>query len=120
MGEKGRTLKIRTAENKCAVRLGDVNNDLAVHSLKTSHPIEWGQVEIVDREENWYRRRIKEALAIQQCHVGMNLDQGIILKMAGNPFLPMLLFPTLPPPPPPPPGNDVTDVITDNGGNGFP
>ena len=39
-GETGRTLKVRMAEHKRAVRMGDVNNGLAVHSLKTGHPIE--------------------------------------------------------------------------------
>ena len=59
-GETGRMLKIRMAEHKCAIRMGDVNNDLAVDSLKTGHPIEWSQARVVDREENLYRRRIKE------------------------------------------------------------
>ena len=56
-GETGRTLKVRMAEHKRAVRMGDVNNGLAVHSLKTGHPIEWRQARVVEREENWYRRR---------------------------------------------------------------
>ena len=53
-GETGRTLKVRMAEHKGAVRMGDVNNGLAVHSLKTGHPIEWSQARVVEREENWY------------------------------------------------------------------
>ena len=41
---------------------------------------------MVEREENWYRRRIKEALKIQQCQVRMNLDQGIVLRSGWKPF----------------------------------
>ena len=54
-------------EHKRAVRMVDVNNGLAVHALKTGHPIEWSQAKVVEREENWNTRRIKEALKIQQC-----------------------------------------------------
>ena len=86
--ETGRTLKVRLAEHKHAVRMGDVNNGLAVHSLKTGHPIEWSQARVVEKEENWYRRRIKEALKIQQCQVRMNLDQGIVLRSGWKPFCP--------------------------------
>ena len=86
-GETGRTLKVRMAEHKRAVRMGDVNNGLAVHVLKTGHPIEWSQVRVVERKENWCRRRIKEALKIQQCQVRMNLDQGIVLRSGWKPFL---------------------------------
>ena len=85
-GETGRTLKFRMAEHKHAIRMGDGNNGLAVDSLKTGHPIEWGQARVVEREENWYRRRIKEALKIQQCQVRMNLDQGIVLRSGRKPF----------------------------------
>ena len=37
--------------------------------VKTGHPIEWSQARVVEREENWHRRRIKEALKIQQYQV---------------------------------------------------
>ena len=54
-------------EHKRAVRMGDVNNGLAVHPLKTGHVIAWDQAIIADRETNCHRRRVKEALRIQQC-----------------------------------------------------
>ena len=86
-GETGRMLKVRMAEHKSAVRMGDVNNGLAVDSLKTGHPIEWSQTRVVEREENWYRRRFKEALKIQQCQVRMNLHQGFVLRSGREHFL---------------------------------
>ena len=113
-GETGRTLKVRMVEHKRAVRMGDVNNGLALHSLKPGHPIEWSQARVVEREENWYRRRIKEALKIQQCQVRMNLDQGIVLRSGWKPFFMNIPLTS------PSSGNDVTDDITDevieNGG----
>ena len=61
----------------------------------------------MEREENWYRRRIKEALKIQQCQVRMNLDQGIVLRSGWKPFFMKTLFTS------PSSGNDATDDITD-------
>ena len=49
-GETRRTLKVRMAEHKRAIRMGNVNNGLAVHSLKTGHPIEWSQTRVVERK----------------------------------------------------------------------
>ena len=49
IGETGRTLKVRVAEHKRAVRMGDVNNGIAVHSLKTGHSIAWDKAKITDR-----------------------------------------------------------------------
>ena len=49
-GEAGGKLKVRMVEHKHAIRIGDVNNGLAVHSLKTGHPIEWSQTRVVERE----------------------------------------------------------------------
>ena len=77
--ETGRTLKVKMAEHKRA-GMGDIHNGSGVHSLKTGHPIEWSQARVVERKENWYRKRIKEALKIQQCQVRINLDQEIVLK----------------------------------------
>ena len=62
---------------------------------------------MVEREENWYRRRIKEALKIQQCQVRMNLDQGFVLRSGWKPFFMNTPFTS------PSSGNDITDDITD-------
>ena len=68
--------------------MGDVKNGLAVHTLRTGHAIAWDQAIIDDRETNWHRRRVKEALRIQQYQVNvrMNLDQGIILQHSWKRF----------------------------------
>ena len=70
-GETGRTLK---------VRMGDVNNGLAAHSLKRT-------IELSEAKPEWWREKrtgteeeLREALKIQQCQVRMNLDQGIVFK----------------------------------------
>ena len=62
---------------------------------------------MVEREENWYRRRIKETLKIQQCQVRMNFDKGIVLKNGWKPSFMNTPFTS------PSSGNEVTDDITD-------
>ena len=74
IGETGRTLKVRLAEHKRAVRMGDVNNGIAVHSLMQDWPLnclgqgqdyrqgnplakEKGQRSHQDPEENEFRSR---------------------------------------------------------------
>ena len=59
-GETGRTLKVRMAEHKRAVRMGDVNNGLAVHSLKTGHPIEWSQARVVERKRTGTEEELRK------------------------------------------------------------
>ena len=81
---------------------------LADHALKTGHSIERSQARVVEREGNWYRRRIKEALKIQQYQVRINLDQGIVLRSGWKPFFMNTPFTSLYS------GNDVTDDITDD------
>ena len=71
---------MRLAEHKRAVRMGDVNNGIAVHSIA------WDKAKITDRETHWQRRRVKEAIRIQRSQVRMNLDQGIVLHQAGRRF----------------------------------
>ena len=53
IGETGRTLKVILVKHKRAVRMGDVNNGIAVHSLKTGHSIAWDKAKITEREIHW-------------------------------------------------------------------
>ena len=65
--------------------MGDVNNGMAVHSLKTGHSIAWDKAKITDREIHWQRRRVKKAIRIQKSQVRMNLDQGIHTSCFSHP-----------------------------------
>ena len=86
IGETGRTLKERLAEHKRAVRMENVNNGIAVHSLKTGHSIAWEKAKITHRETLWQRGKVKEAIRIQKSQARMNLDQGILLHQAWRQF----------------------------------
>ena len=42
------------------VKNEDMKNANDVHSVKESHSIDWENARIIDREQNWKKRRIKE------------------------------------------------------------
>ena len=77
IGESGRTLKVRMAEHKRAVKSKDPLNGITVHVQKTAHNINWQEARILARENNWGRRRVLEALETQQRRPKMNLDAGL-------------------------------------------
>ena len=46
------------------------------HMRRTGHTIDWEGTEILDREANWFRRGVKEAMHIRRRHPDLNRDQG--------------------------------------------
>jgi len=48
------------------VKNKDLNNGIAMHVQKTAHTINWQQLKILGRENNWGRRRVLEVIEIQQ------------------------------------------------------
>ena len=69
---------MRLAEHKQAVRMGDVNNGIAVHSLKTGHSIAWDKAKITDRETHWQRRNYRQGnpLAKEKLQTGKPTGKG--------------------------------------------
>jgi hypothetical protein len=62
IGESLRQLGKRVEEHKKAVQTCDQNNGIAKHSWEKSHQMAWTDVKILDKEANWHKRKIKEAL----------------------------------------------------------
>jgi len=66
IGETGRTLKTRLQEHKRDVRFGHTTiNAVAYHAHSQLHQIDWDNAEVVDQEQQFYRRRVKEAIHIR-------------------------------------------------------
>lgn len=84
IGETGRTLDTRVKEHKRAVRMDHTNNGIAVHANSTLHDIRWDSAEVIEQENNWLKRRYKEALQIRAAKETMNLDAGIQLNPIWN------------------------------------
>ena len=75
------------AEHRRAVKNKNPKNGIAMHVQKTAHTINWQEAMILGREDNWGRRRVLEALVIQQRRPMMNLDAGLILDPSWTPFV---------------------------------
>ena len=77
IGETGRTLAVRMKEHKSAVNRDDSNNGISVHANSTCHDINWEGAKVIEVEENWKRRKYKEAIHIALNKSSMNLDRGL-------------------------------------------
>ena len=86
IGETGRPLNVRIKEHQRAVRNGDMKNAIAVLSEKETHRIDWDNAKILEKEQNWKRRKLKESLHIRRHH-NFNLDQGFSLSHVWDPLI---------------------------------
>ena len=81
IGETNKTLEVRLKEHERAVETDNrKKNGIAVYANNTWHSIDWAKAEIIDKEQNWCKRRVKEALYIKEMKAQMNLDQGLTLN----------------------------------------
>ena len=85
VGETRRRLKQRITEHKQAVKNADSNNRLAVYVARTEHEIRRDEAEIVHREGQWMKRKIKESLTIKAHDNNLNLDAGVSIDTNWNP-----------------------------------
>ena len=74
-------------EHRHVVKNGDMRNANATHSKKVRYSIDWENARIVDREQSWKQRRIKESLYIRNMQ-GYNykLDSGLALSHVWDPL----------------------------------
>ena len=79
IGETGRKIKQRKQEHKAAVQRDDTNNNtLANHCWQTDHRIDWDSAKEVDTENNWFRRKVKEASWIKKSTCTIQPDDGVL------------------------------------------
>ena len=57
---------------------------LAVHVGETGHDINWDKAEVVHREEQWTKRKIKEGLVVRVHANNLNLDAGFSIDQNWN------------------------------------
>ena len=67
VGESGRTLEERKKEHARAIRTLDVTrSEVAQHAHEADHRVELEKMKLIDKELNWRKRVIKEALWSKQ------------------------------------------------------
>ena len=72
-------------EHQADVRYGRTQRSaLAEHSVATGHEIDWEDVEIIETEENWQRRKAKESWNIKMKKPKLNRDEGALEELYKN------------------------------------
>ena len=83
IGETGRSLKTRLKEHAA-----DIKNErsrtsaLAEHSSKTRHQMCLEDAKVIAREDNYHKRKIREAIEIMKVPQNLNRDNGS--EISGN------------------------------------
>ena len=70
VGETARALRTRLSEHERPT------SPVGEHANKEQHKIDWDGVRILDREEDWYRRGVREAIHIRRSGSDLNRDRG--------------------------------------------
>ena len=67
IGETKRPLEVRVQEHQKFTRMGETSRSgLAEHAWTNGHNIHWSEAKILHKEENWRKRKFKEAVYIAQ------------------------------------------------------
>ncbi len=102
VGESERALGTRLDEHR---RKSGVNSVVVGHTTQTNHDIDWPKVKILDREDRWYERGVREAAHIRLERPSLNRDAGRF-QLPG--IYNHLLRTKTPPPPDPVPTTPAT------------
>ncbi len=79
IGESGRQLRTRLQEHKKSVAAGNSSSALSEHQLDSRHNINWDSTRIIDRETEYFPRKVREAIHIRRQRPEMNRDGGLEL-----------------------------------------
>lgn len=83
VGETLRSMKTRMSEHARHARNGRIDlSAVAEHARMEDHAIDWEGAKILDREQGWHARKVKEALFIKKTMPEMNKDKGMELSAA--------------------------------------
>ena len=79
-------MKKGITKHKAAVRRGDKNNRVTVHTWEHHH-VDWEGAKIVDFEPHYMKGRVLEAIGSHKMKINSNLDCGLSLNQIWISFL---------------------------------
>ena len=80
VGETGRTLNVRRREHCRHSTNGRTDSSaVAAHAHSSLHDIDWENSSVLEFEDNFYKRKVKEALLIRRHH-NFNQDDGLAVS----------------------------------------
>ena len=80
IGETGRRLCTRVAEDRKSVEMSDRKSAISDHVLGNGHTIDWDSATIIAHDKDLLSRKIREAVLIHQKRPEMNRDRGYQLS----------------------------------------
>ena len=86
VGETGRTLATRTKDHTSHTSQPTAVGD---YCREHGHAINKNNVEVLAREEGWFKRKVREAIEIRTIQPTINRDQGFDLPAIYNEILPV-------------------------------
>jgi len=93
IGETGQKIEKRTYQHQNDIKNGKETNAIFMHLQQhNSHSIKWQEVSYLEREEDWKKRKIKEALYINAMNPKelMNLEKGFEINQCWSEFNPQI------------------------------
>ena len=80
IGETGRTLQVRQKEHeRHCINGRSQDSAVAAHAHQELHDIDWENTSVLDYDDDFYRRKVKEALLIKQ-KANFNQDSGLAVS----------------------------------------
>ena len=80
VGKTGRTLNVRQKEHRRHLTYGRTDSSaVAAHAVSTLQDIDWENSYVLEHEDNFFKRKVKEALLIHT-HQNFNLDDGLAVS----------------------------------------
>ena len=95
IGETGQKMEKRTYQHQNDVKNGRETNAIFMHLQEhKDHYIQWQEVSYLEHEEDWKKRKIKEALFINAMDSKeiMNLEKGFEINPCWNEFNPHIRY----------------------------
>ena len=78
----------RIKEHDRDIRLGRTQTSaVSEHAHETGHYPIWNEVKFIDRDSDWYTRRVKEAIRIRLRPNNINRDSGLEIPKAWMPMI---------------------------------
>lgn len=88
IGETGHSFRTRIREHGADIKYDRVQKSaLAEHSSSTKHHICLESTEILAKEDNFFKRKLKEAIKISYHPINLNRDDGWSISLSWQPLL---------------------------------
>ena len=87
IGETGRNLTERLKEHQYAVKRKDLKNGIAAHACQEHHQVDWSAAKVRCTEQHYWKRKVLEAIHIQQQENTSNLDCGLPISPLWLPLI---------------------------------